>query len=166
MHIDTNRTCLTGLASLMLLILGLAFSAGCGKSEPTPPAAPPATSAPAEADTPPPPPPTVPAKSPPEMVQKKAEAGVGDKGRGYGAGPIATPISTYFRVRERIAFDIQIPHSMNLYKASEGRAPKTHEEFMEKIIKANQIHLPTLPEGQHYMYDPKQEQLMVIEPAR
>jgi hypothetical protein len=100
------------------------------------------------------------------MVQKKAEAGVGDKGRGYGAGPIATPISTYFRVRERVAFDIQIPHSMNLYKASEGRAPKTHEEFMEKIIKANQIHLPTLPEGQHYQYDPKQEQLMVIEPAR
>ena len=166
MRIDTNRTCLAGLAGLMLLIL--AFAAGCGKSQPAPPATSPAASPPAAAsaaDTPPPPPPTVPAK-PPETVQKKAEAGVGEKGHGYGAGPIATPIAAYFQVRERVAFDIQIPHSMNLFKASEGRPPKSNDEFMEKIIKANMIHLPKLPEGQYYQYDPKQEQLMVIEPAR
>jgi hypothetical protein len=97
---------------------------------------------------------------------KKAEVGVGEKGRGYGAGPIATPVATYFITRERIAFDIQVPHAMQLFKAMEGRMPKSHEEFMEKIIKANQIQLPKLPEGHRYVYDPKQEQLMVEQPAR
>jgi hypothetical protein len=36
---------------------------------------------------------------------------------------------------------------------------------MEKIIKANRIRLPALPQGQRYVYDPKQEQLMVEKPA-
>ena len=54
---------------------------------------------------------------------------------------------------------------MKLFKASEDRAPKSHEEFMEKIIKANNIHLPELPDGQRYQYDPKTEQLMVESPA-
>ena len=35
---------------------------------------------------------------------------------------------------------------------------------MEKIIKANQIKLPDLPEGDRYQYDPKTEQLMVESP--
>jgi hypothetical protein len=107
----------------------------------------------------------MPAPAPPAPVLKKAEVGVGEKGHGYGAGPVATPASTYFMAKERIAFDIQIPHAMNLFKAMEGHMPKSHEEFMEKIIKANQIQLPKLPEGERYVYDPKQEQLMV-EPAR
>ena len=34
-----------------------------------------------------------------------------------------------------------------------------------KIIKANNIHLPELPDGDRYMYDPKTEQLMVESPA-
>ena len=58
------------------------------------------------------------------------------------------------------------PPGDELFKATEGRTPKSHEEFMEKIIKANHIHLPTLPEGHRYVYDPKQEQLMVEQPAQ
>jgi hypothetical protein len=108
-----------------------------------------------------PPPATAPAAPPPAEVLKKAEVGVGEKGRGYGTGPIATPASTYFIAKEHIAFDIQIPHAMQLFKATEGHMPKSHEEFMQKIIKANQIQLPKLPEGQHYVYDPKLEQLMI-----
>ena len=54
---------------------------------------------------------------------------------------------------------------MALFKATEGRAPKTHEEFMERIIKAGTIKLPELPEGHRYRYDPQTEQLMVEQPA-
>jgi len=36
---------------------------------------------------------------------------------------------------------------------------------MEKIIKANNISLPELPEGHKYVYDPKLEMLMVEKPA-
>ena len=43
---------------------------------------------------------------------------------------------------------------MKLYKASEGNCPKTQEEFMDKIIKENNLQLPTLPAGQSYFYDP------------
>ena len=89
---------------------------------------------------------------------------MGEKGRGYGPGVVATPVASYFNMRERIAFDIQLPEAMKLFKAAEDRAPKTHEEFMERIIKEQHINLPTLPEGERYMYDPKTQQLMVLQP--
>ena len=98
------------------------------------------------------------------MVQKKADVGVGKKGRGYGQGVIATPAATLYAVREKMVFQAQIPQAMNLFKAENDRAPKDHQEFMEKIIKANNIHLPELPEGDRYRYDPKTEQLMVESP--
>lgn len=101
----------------------------------------------------------------PGTVRNKAEVGVGAKGQGYGEGLVSTPAGAYFRTKERIAFDIQIKHAMNLFKAMENRAPKSHEEFMEKIVRANNIALPELPEGHRYVYDPKTEELMVESPA-
>jgi hypothetical protein len=164
---------------LLCLALGIAVLAGCNGGESARPAASPQRAA----DVPPPPPPPPPASLPaapkatetvqpqnepappaPDMVRVKAEKGVGAKGRGYGTGVIATPAASYWVMRERIAFD-QIVHSMNLFKASEGRAPKSHEEFMQRIIKENHIPLPQLPEGERYMYDPKTELLMVLKPG-
>ena len=104
-------------------------------------------------------------QAPERRLEKKAEVGVGKKGRSYGKGVIVTPVATLFAVRERLVFEVQIPEAMKLFKATEDRAPKSHEEFMEKIIKANNIHLPELPEGDRYRYDPKTEQLMVESPA-
>ena len=96
---------------------------------------------------------------------EKAQAGVGQQGRDYGGGaimaPITVPVRTYFQARDRITFDIQIADAMRLYKATNGSAPKSHEEFMEKIIKENQIKLPALPPGDRYVYIPEQEQLCV-----
>ena len=103
---------------------------------------------------------------PPATVQEKAGVGAGEKGRGYGGGLVTTPVAAYFAARERVAFDIQIPHALDLYKAAEGHAPKTHEEFMRDIVEANQIRLPTLPAGHRYVYDPKSEQLMVEHPQQ
>jgi hypothetical protein len=119
-------------------------------AQPSPPTTPPA------AATPPTPPTT----------QKKAGVGVGKKGRGYGKGVIATPAATIWATRERLVFEVQIPQAMSLFKATEGRGPKDHDEFMEKIIKTNQIHLPELPAGDRYRYDPKAEQLMVESPEK
>ncbi len=99
-----------------------------------------------------------------DLVREKAQVGVGEKGRDIGAGIISTPIKAYFSAKQQITFNIQIPHAMNLYKATNGRAPNTHEEFMSKIIKANFIQLPQLPPGHKYVYDPKKEDLMVEHP--
>ena len=97
---------------------------------------------------------------------KKAEVGVGTKGKGYGgAGFVTTPIATYFTVQERIAFEAQIPSAMNLYRASHNnKGPKTNREFMQVIIKENAVKLPDLPAGSSYWYDVKTEELLVRAP--
>lgn len=96
----------------------------------------------------------------------KAEAGVGKQGQSLrnekGVGRmIAQPAISLFAVKQRVVFEIQIPQAMELYKASNGNYPKSHQDFMTHIIKANNIPLPALPEGQEYKYHPDEGQLWV-----
>ncbi|HEV3136936.1 MAG TPA: hypothetical protein VGZ26_03510, partial [Pirellulales bacterium] len=49
--------------------------------------------------------------------REKAQVGVGKRGRDYEPGFITTPIAAYFRTGDRIAFEVQIPSAMKLYKA-------------------------------------------------
>jgi hypothetical protein len=65
-----------------------------------------------------------------------------------------------------IAFEIMVPQALQLYAATEGNYPKTHQEFWEKVIVANQLEtqLPQLPEGHRYVYDPEKKELMVERP--
>jgi hypothetical protein len=97
-------------------------------------------------------------------VREKASVGSGEKGRGYGGDLVTTPAAAYFAVKERLVFDVQIPHALDLAKATEGHAPRTQDEFMRDIVTANQIRLPSLPPGHRYVYDPKDERLMVEHP--
>lgn len=102
----------------------------------------------------------------PNVERVKAEKGVGIKGRSLDEyeGVIVTPAKQIFTVRERVVFEIQIPSALNLFNASEGRNPESHEEFMEKIVQFNNIKLPELPPGQKYVYDPARNELMVERP--
>ena len=104
---------------------------------------------------------------PQKMVLEKAGKGSGKQGRllDEHEGIYVTPIKALFSTKEFIAYEIQVKHALNLYEAYEGRAPKDHDEFMEKIIKANMIELPVLPEGHKYVYDPMLKTLMVEKPA-
>jgi hypothetical protein len=97
---------------------------------------------------------------------KKAEAGVGVKGKDYGGpGFITTPIAAKFSIEQRIAFEAQIPNGMKLYKAAhDNKGPKTHEEFMQVIIKDQGVNLPELAPGETYLYVPETEELMVKSP--
>ncbi|WP_425616528.1 hypothetical protein NA78x_000176 [Anatilimnocola sp. NA78] len=110
--------------------------------------------------------PLPPALPPGESV--KAEVGVGAKGRSLDneTGFIVEPAKTLFAFREKAVFDISIPSAMKLFEASEGRYPNSDEEFMQKIIKDNNIKLPVLPAGQIYYYDPETHDLMVRKPAK
>lgn len=147
------------------LVLALACLAGCDapatttrqNASPAPPA-PPGGAAPAARAT-------EPAAETKEL--RPATAGAGRQGQGYGGGVITEPIRQRFLIEQKLVFDVQIQQAMNLYKAQspQGRGPATHEEFMQKIIKANQIKLPELPVGERYLYDPAAEQLMVERPA-
>ncbi len=93
-------------------------------------------------------------------VPQKAAVGVGVRGDSLrneeGVGQmIAAPAVALFNAREKAVFDIQIPHALNLFKALEGRVPKTHEEFMQKIVQANGIQLPELKPGMKYRFRPE-----------
>lgn len=95
-----------------------------------------------------------------------AHAGVGKEGQSLqnetGIGrAIAQPAITLFAVKQRAVFEIQIPQAMQLFEGLEGRKPKDHEEFMAKIIQANNIRLPELPAGKVYRYHPDDAQLYV-----
>ena len=101
-----------------------------------------------------------------EYVEKKADVGATGKGE-YGVTSeepmsiVTVPVSTYFKAQEMAVFRMQIPSAMNLFQASEGRYPNSEEEFMTKIIKANQIVLPQLPEGDVYFYDVQARELKI-----
>jgi hypothetical protein len=108
--------------------------------------------------------PAAPEETPLESA--KAGVGVGQQGRSLDGDTgvqqmISAPVSAYFKTKEKIAFEVAVPHALNLFKASEGRLPKSHEEYMEKIIKANQIVLPALPDGMTYRFDPSVGELWV-----
>lgn len=181
------------LPKLIIISLLLALVAGCSRSTSQNNAQTPAETqvaaqaAPQEqtnsAPPPPPPPPEsslvqdTPTKTPskpservaptprPGMTLEKAGVGSAAQGRGYGQGIITTPVATYFAARERIMFEITIPDCIRTYKFEHDfKGPKTHEEFMEKVIKKYGIQLPPLPPGHQYVYDPKNEQLQVEKP--
>jgi hypothetical protein len=100
-----------------------------------------------------------------DTVLKTAKVGVGKKGRYEGSGLVVTPLKAYFRSKERMAYDIQVPQALQLYQATNGHYPKTQEEFDTHILEANNIKLPELPPGHRYIYDPQSHQLMVGQPA-
>ena len=98
---------------------------------------------------------------------KKAGVGVGKsmqalEKHGTTGDVVAGPAKVLFRTKEKIVFEIQIPQALNLYKAEHGKGPQSHEEFMEKIIRANRIRLPKLPPGQRYEFDVEKQELWVV----
>jgi len=103
----------------------------------------------------------------PPMEDQLAKAGVGVQGNSLddikGEDPrliLVGPIKTLFQTKERIVFDM-LKHAQDLYNASNGRDPRTHEEYMREIVDANKIKLPKLPEGMVYRYRPDNNELWV-----
>lgn len=58
---------------------------------------------------------------------------------------------------------LNMQHAIDLFHAENDRYPKDYNEFMEVIIKANNIALPKLPYYQEYAYDEKEHKLIIIE---
>jgi hypothetical protein len=94
-----------------------------------------------------------------EPQRKKAKAGVTGRGN-YGGGMGTASLSALVRVQEKVEFQ-QVEYALKLYKAQHGELPKSHEEFMDKIIKFNNIKLPELQPGDEYLYDPDEGELFV-----
>ena len=108
-----------------------------------------------------------PTPTPPPESRRAAQVGDGKKGHYEEFGRMSIfshNIGTMYRMRENLTYNIQIPHAMDLYKATNGRAPQTHEEFWREIIQANNLKMPELKEGCRYEYNPQTEELDVVYP--
>ncbi len=60
------------------------------------------------------------------------------------------------------ATKLSIHHALEIFRGLNDRYPKDHAEFMQKIIKENQIHLPVLPEKYQYAYDVENHELQIV----
>ena len=77
--------------------------------------------------------------------------------------PVTGPLQAYGPALEQIS-KTHIKHALDLFNATEGRYPNSYEEFMDKIIKENNIQLPVLPFGHKYQYDVANHELVVVKP--
>lgn len=75
--------------------------------------------------------------------------------------PITGPLEILRKVRIQLP-SLQIEHALNLYNASEGHYPRTHEEFMTQIIEYNRLKLPQLPPDLEYQYDVAEHKLVIV----
>lgn len=77
--------------------------------------------------------------------------------------PITLAGNVYVSAIGKTSID-NIKHAMDLYHAeNDGKYPKDYPEFMEQIIKKNNIALPTLPYYQEYAYDAPNHKLIILE---
>ena len=95
-----------------------------------------------------------------EFDKNKANQVVSDQ-KIHATDPITGPLSAYGPMVESIS-KTQITSALELFKATEDRYPKDHEEFIEKIIKANNIQLPVLPYKGKYQYDVEKHELVIV----
>jgi hypothetical protein len=75
--------------------------------------------------------------------------------------PVTAPLAAYGPIVES-AVKAQITQALGFFNATEARYPNSHEEFMERIIKENNIRLPVLPYKGKYMYDVEKHELMIV----
>ena len=61
---------------------------------------------------------------------------------------------------------LQVQQALNFFQAAKGRYPKDHAEFMEQVIRANQIKLAVLPGNWVYQYDVQNHELVVVEDSK
>lgn len=81
--------------------------------------------------------------------------------------PISQPGTAYVAITGKAAVQ-KVNYDLELYKAAnDDKLPETYEEFMDKVIKANNTFLPERPYYQEYGYDEKNHKLVVLEyPAK
>lgn len=81
-----------------------------------------------------------------------------------GQGYLFAVFSARFVAENRIVM-AQIKKNMDLFEATNGRKPASHEEFWQAIIVDGGVSLPELEEGEEYFYDVENDALMVKTPT-
>ena len=61
---------------------------------------------------------------------------------------------------------LKVKQSLELFRASEGRYPKSHQEFMEKVFDVYVIELPQPLKTCEYQYDVDNHELLIVKKAK
>ncbi len=80
--------------------------------------------------------------------------------------PVTDPISGPLAVLKNAQLQLPqlaIQQALELFNASEGRYPRDHQEFMQRIIAENRISLPQLPAGHAWKYDVARHQVLAVQ---
>ena len=78
------------------------------------------------------------------------------------SGPLLYALDGYKSAMQKFSEDVLVQQALRLFEAEHGRYPKDYQEFMEKIVKANNLRLPVLPLSLEYRYDEKNHKLVVV----
>jgi hypothetical protein len=78
-------------------------------------------------------------------------------------GYLNAVFSARFIAENQMTFN-KVTHAVDLYEATNGHNPKSHEEFMSEIIEANYIQLPELVDDYEYWYDAEDGVLKMRKP--
>ena len=103
-----------------------------------------------------------PAEKPSESADAKTATPKKKTGKVKIAGGMLTIPGGMAAKAEQKAFEMALPQLLQLFQAEHGRKPKSHEEFMAKVIDAHKRKLPKAPEGQKFVYDPTTEKLKLV----
>ena len=149
--------------SLLTVLCGLVFSVGCEEEQNV--GSKPNGQAKAKSPTPPKPEFIV-GKRTQEIknaaVEIKKEGATVATTKITAKDPITLPGNAYVTIIGQTSI-LNMQHAMDLYHAENDRYPKNYDEFMNEIIKANNIALPQLPYYQKYGYDEKEHKLVILE---
>ncbi len=77
------------------------------------------------------------------------------------SNPYTGALEAYEPIKQQLA-QLNIEHSVELFHALEGRYPKDHEEFMQRVIRENNIRLPEPGKGFEYQYDVDRHELVIV----
>jgi hypothetical protein len=94
-------------------------------------------------------------EGPSELTVEDFQRGDKIKGGDY----LAVTVRGGIRAEQKLKI-ATVQHALALYNATEGRGPKSHEEFMEKVVKFNQIELEPLQEPYEYWFNAEEQLLM------
>ncbi len=78
------------------------------------------------------------------------------------SNPLTGALEAYGPLVEQIS-KMGIHQAVEMFRATNGRYPKDHDEFMQKVIREGGIRLPKLPGGAEYQYDVENHKLVVVE---
>ncbi len=86
----------------------------------------------------------------------------GKKSRAAGAVAASIGGARFYAEYENLR--INIVHALDLYWGEQGEYPQSHQEFLDKIVKFNNLVLPELDPGVEYIYDPADHILKIYRP--